>query len=166
MKNDIRTPRIDSINLGNGVEIGLFEISADASSAEIDIQLATAVLLFEVVKSDGHVDRVEVIRVIEILRERFSLSGEQVGRLLEMISDDGSQAPLQSLTDKIREHWGFAERLLLLENFWVIAIADKIIDERETKLINELARLLNLDDNEISAARQQARKRLESGAIK
>lgn len=166
MKNDIKTPRIDSINLGNGVEIGLFEISADASSTEIDIQLATAVLLFEVVKSDGHVDRVEVIRVIEILRERFSLSGEQVGRLLEMISDDGSQAPLQSLTDKIREHWGFAERLLLLENFWVIAIADKIIDERETKLINELARLLNLDDNEISAARQQARKRLESGAIK
>lgn len=166
MKNDIKTPRIDNINLGNGVEIGLFEISADASSTEIDIQLATAVLLFEVVKSDGHVDRVEVTRVIEILRERFSLSGEQVGRLLEMISDDGSQAPLQTLTDKIREHWGFAERLLLLENFWVIAIADKIIDQRETKLINELARLLNLDDNEISAARQQARKRLELGTGK
>ena len=166
MKNEDKKPLINNVNLGSGVEIGLFEISIDASSTEIDIQLATAVLLFEIVKSDGHVDRVEVTRVIEILRERFSLSGEQVGRLLEMISDDGTQAPLQSFTDKIREHWGFEQRLLLLENFWVIAIADKIIDERETKIISDLAQLLNLNDNEISAARQQARKRLESGAVK
>ena len=166
MKNETKKSAIGNINLGNGVEIGLFEISADASATEINVQLATAVLLFEVVKSDGHVDRAEVVRVIEILRQRFALTGDQVGRLLEMVRDDGTPTPVQSFTDKIRQHWGIDERLLLLENFWVIAIADKIIDARETQLIDKLAHLLNLTDNEISAARQQAQKRLESGTGK
>ena len=161
--NDKKNTDLDKIDLGHGIEIGFFNISSESTPAEIDLQLATTVLLFEVVKSDGHIDRNEVARVIEILRERFSLHADQVGRLLELVSDDGAQSPtLHDFTDKIRAHWGNNKRLELLENFWVIAIADKIIDHRETELIERIANLLNLNDTDITAARQKAQKRLES----
>lgn len=145
------------------IEVRLFNINVQYSRSVVDIQLAAAILLFEVVKADGRVDRLEVSKVIEILRNKFTLDGDEIGRLLEMVSDKGNEGlHLDSFTKKIREHWKQAERLKLLKDFWVIATADQDIDDRETELINKIAKLLNLNDDEITKAREHAELKLET----
>jgi len=145
------------------IEIRLFNINTQYDRSVIDIQLAAAILLFEVVKADGRVDRLEVSKVIDILRNKFALDGEQIGRLLEMVSDKGNEGlHLESFTKKIREHWNQDERLKLLKDFWRIATADQDIDDKETDLIYKIAKLLNLNEDEITKAREHAEQKLES----
>lgn len=147
------------------IEVRLFNINAQYNRSVIDIQLASAILLFEVVKADGRVDRLEVSKVIDILRNRFALDGEQIGRLLEMVSDKGNEGlHLESFTKKIREHWKQDERLKLLKDFWRIATADQDIDDREATLIKKIAKLLNLNEGEITKAREHAELKLETNS--
>ena len=148
------------------IEVRLFNMNVQYSRSVIDIQLASAILLFEVVKADGRIDRLEVGKVIDILREKFALGGDEIGRLLEMVSDKGNETlHLESFTKKIREYWQQDERLKLLKDFWVIASADQDIDERETDLIYKIAKLLNLNDDEINKAREHAEQKLESNKV-
>jgi uncharacterized tellurite resistance protein B-like protein len=145
------------------IEIRLFSTNDQDSLSAINIQLASAILLFEVVKADGRVDRLEMSQLIDILRKKFAIDGNETGRLLEMVSDKGNEGlHLDSFTKKIREHWNRDERLKLLKDFWVIATADKDIDDRETDLIYKIAKLLNLNEEELIAARDHAEKKLET----
>ena len=144
------------------LELSLFKATEAAELSVIDIQLAAAILMFEVVKIDGRVDRAEVAEVIEILRKQFQLESKEIGRLLEMAGDVGNEnLHLESFTSRIRAQWTEEERLQLLGDFWVIAIADRTIDDRETKLIESIALLLELDTKEIQRAQRQAKQMLE-----
>ncbi|NND00634.1 MAG: TerB family tellurite resistance protein [Gammaproteobacteria bacterium] len=144
------------------IESNLFKPAANGGPSEVEIQLAAAILMFEVVKVDGRVDRAEMTAVIDNLRRRFSLEGEEIGRLLEMVSDSGElHLDLESFAHKLCEKWGQDARLRLLADFWVIAVADKVIDDRERKLIERIAMLLNLTQEEIHRAGYQAKHWLE-----
>ena len=133
-----------------------------ATPSQQDIQLAAAILMFEVVKSDGHVNRLEMAEVMDVLRTQFSLDGEAIGHLLEVAGDLGNHLiGLDAFTHKLRDNWGVDELRRLLKDFWVIAVADRIIDERETQLIEKTATSLGLTAHDISNARQHAQQKLE-----
>ena len=146
------------------LELTLFDASEEAKLSPSSIQLAAAILMFEVVKADGVVDRMEMAEMIELLQKNFNLSGEDVGTLLEMAGDVSNESSrLDPFTLKIRQNWNADERLQLLKDFWIIAIADRDIDEREIALIEKIADLLDLDDDKIATARLHAEQRLELG---
>ena len=133
-----------------------------AALSQQDIQLAAAILMFEVVKSDGHVNRLEMAEVMDVLRTQFSLDGEAIGHLLEVAGDLGNHLiGLDAFTHKLRDNWGADELRRLLKDFWVIAVADRVIDKRETQLIEKIAKSLGLATQDISNARQHAQQKLE-----
>ena len=133
-----------------------------ALPSQQDIQLAAAILMFEVVKSDGHVNRLEMAEVMDVLRTQFSLEGEAIGQLLEVAGDLGNHLiGLDAFTDRLRNNWGVDELRRLLKDFWVIAVADRVIDKREVQLIEEIAKSLGLTAQDISNARQHAQQKLE-----
>ena len=153
---------IDKFN--DVLELSLFNSSEDAKRSPSSIQLAAAILMFEVVKADGHVDRMEVAEMIEILRKNFDLNGDEIGTLLEMAGDAGNEElHLESFGLKIRQNWNAEERLQLLKDFWIIAIADRDLDQRESDLIQRIADMLELNDKQIEIARGNAQQRLELG---
>lgn len=134
----------------------------DVDNLKVDAPTSAAVLLVAVIKADGVVDRLEFAEVIDILGRRFQMSAGMVGRLLEGASDSVSmQYDLEVFTQYLRDQWSHDERRELLKNFWEIAIADNLIDDRETTLIEKLAKLLNLTAEEITDARALAEQQLE-----
>ena len=129
------------------VEQRLFKVDQDSKLTNADIQLAAAILMFEVVLSDGHVDRMEIAEMVEILRKQFGLGGEQIGEILEQVrAVSGEKLELEPFTMKLRQYWDDDQRLSLLKNLWIIALADRVIDDREGLMIDEFARSLGLSD--------------------
>jgi uncharacterized tellurite resistance protein B-like protein len=127
-----------------------------------DARVAAAILLVAVVKADGRIERMEFAEVIDILSKQFNLPASEVGHLLEQASDSiGIDRDLNTFTMRLRNAWSEEDRLKLLKNLWGIAIADALIDDRERELIERLAKMLDLKENEIDAAREQAERQLE-----
>lgn len=129
------------------VDKRLFKKDNGESISDEDIQVAAAIFMFEVAKSDGVIDRLEIAQVINTLKRRFDLDGESVGKLIEQASDgrDGNR-DLELFSEKLRQYWSHDQRMKLLRNFWEIAFADEVVDQRERDFISKSAMLLDISE--------------------
>jgi len=126
-----------------------------------ELKLAAATLMFEVVRSDGKIERVELLAMGEILRHKFELSDEDIAIMMELArrsSDDATS--LQGFTRDICERWGNAKRVKLLEHLWVISLADKTIDSHERHTVRKIASLLYLTEMQIVQAKENAKAKM------
>jgi len=129
--------------------------------SEDDLKLAAATLMFEVIRSDGRVDKVELLYMEELLRREFKLSQEQLEDLFNSAKETSRDAiSLQGFTRKICETWGNAKRVRLLEYLWMLALADERIDPHERHIVRKVAGLLYLNDAEIVIARENAKQEM------
>lgn len=129
-----------------------------SSPSKHDIELATARLMLEVVRADGYVGKIELITMSEVLRREFNLKQTDLNDLFAEISrsrpDEGG---LQKITSTICETWGNAKRVKLLENLWIVALADQHIDQDETTLVRKLASQLCLNEMQIFRSQENAK---------
>ena len=139
----------------------LSQEGTDTQPSEHDLKLAAATLMFEVVRSDGRIDQVELIYMGEILRREFQLSQEELDELFDLAKRSASEAiSLQGFTREICEKWGNAKRVKLLEYLWMLALADDRIDPHERHLVRKVAGLLYLNEAQIVQSRENAKKQL------
>lgn len=125
---------------------------------EPDIKLATAQLMLEVIKADGRIDRVELLTMTELLRRQFKLKQVDLNELFATISKSRpNEDGLQEITRTICQTWGNAKRMKLLENLWIVALADQIIDQDENTLVRKLAGLLCLNEMQIFQTQESAK---------
>jgi DnaJ like chaperone protein len=144
------------------IEPRLFKTEQAAGLTEADIQLAAAILMFEIMVSDGHVDRVEIAEMVDILRKQFGLDGEEIGAILVQVrAVSGERLELEPFCLKLRQYWDDDQRLLLLNNLWIIALADRVLDDRERSIIDQFAKSLNLSDENIERTQAAAQQRLD-----
>ncbi|RBP48432.1 TerB family tellurite resistance protein [Arenicella xantha] len=128
----------------------------------LDIQTAAAALMIKVMEADGVVDKLELANVIEILRNQFLMTSDEIIPLLDRASAASNQEKsLETLAGKLCRDWGPKERSQLLDDFWLIAISDNDIDFGERAVIDSIARGLGLGANDIQAARTKAEQKLE-----
>ena len=133
----------------------------DKDPSDADLKLAAATLMFEVVRSDGRVDQVELIYMGEILRREFHLSETELDELSQLAKDTANAATsLQGFTRDICNNWGNSKRMKLLEYLWMIALADDKIDPHERHLVRKVAGLLYLNDDQVLKSREQAKRQL------
>lgn len=144
------------------IEERFFRAAKEAGLNESDIELAAAILMFEVIMSDGHVDHKEISKMMDILRTQFALDGIAIGGLLENVrSSSGGPLDLDEFVLKLKQYWVKEEHIRLLNNLWLIALADRRIDDRERELIEHIAVRLELSSDEITQAQTLAEQRLE-----
>lgn len=132
--------------------------SSNRKSESDELKLAAATLMFEVVRSDGRIDKTELIAMGEVLRQQFKFSEEDIATMIELAkstSDDATS--LQGFTREICENWGNAKRMSLVEHLWVIALADKNIDAHERHTVRKVAALLYLNEGQIVQAKENAK---------
>lgn len=131
-----------------------------ASSAQQthSVQLAAAVLLVEVVRADAAMDDAERTAMVRALRERFTLSDDEVDRLLELAVDTARTAyDYQRFTGQLNDHFTQPQKIELVEAMWQVAYADARLDENEMHAISKVAGLLHVTHGEYIAAKMRAK---------
>ncbi len=132
---------------------------ADAASpaAEHTLQLATAVLLMEVMRADAQFGPDERRTVLAALRDKFALSDEEAQALAERAELAARQATdLFAFTSHINQHFDMAQKLRMIEHMWRVAYADGHLSEHERHLLWRVADLLHVPQGAYQHARQRA----------
>jgi uncharacterized tellurite resistance protein B-like protein len=125
-----------------------------------DIALAAATLMFEVVKSDSDIHLFENQQMIEQLRKQFCLSCEEIAELVALAEDTSDKSiSLHDFTRELCDAWNNSQRCELVEDLWLIALADGKIDAHERHIIRKIAALLYLTDRQIILAKEAAKSR-------
>ncbi len=130
---------------------------ASPQSAEHALQLATAVMLVEVMRADSsfHAGEREAVRAA--LCDKFELSPDEAQRLAELAETTAQGATdLFGFTSRIHERFDMAQKLRMVEHMWRVAYADGHLSEHERHVLWRVADLLHVPQGAYVHARPRA----------
>jgi uncharacterized tellurite resistance protein B-like protein len=132
--------------------------SNDVRPPEHTLQLATAVLMIEVMRADAESTDTERATVMRILRELFQLSDSEVRQLSALGQQTAQQAhDLHQFTSLITRELGREERGRIVEYMWQVAYADRHISAHENHLMRRMTDLLHISQADYIAAKMRAK---------
>ncbi|GAC08128.1 tellurite resistance TerB family protein [Paraglaciecola chathamensis] len=106
-------------------------------------EVATAVLLYELMRADGDFSAEEQSAYEHILRTRFTLDDTQLTELLDLTKDKAAQAvDFSQFTRVINDTCTPEQRRGIIDGLWKIAYADDVLDPEEEHMIRRVADLL------------------------
>lgn len=130
----------------------------DAQQREHEVQLATALLLVEVARADYTEELVEDRAILELLREFFDLSEDEVALLTDKARAAADHAAsLQGFTRQLNEELELAEKHRIVEMLWRVAFADEKLSKYEDGLVRKIADLLYVSHSDLIRIRNQVR---------
>lgn len=123
-----------------------------------DISLAVTAVMVEIMHIDGKLDDAEHNTIIEAIEKRFGLSSAEVERLIEEAKRATVNASdLHQFTSQIIKHYKTEERIEIIKELWLVAMADGHIDPHEESLIRRTAELIGVYHKEYIQAKIDAR---------
>ena len=126
------------------------------------VQLATAVLMVEVMRAEPGIKAEERSAVMRTLRTRFSLGADELARLVELAEQAAKTAyDYHRFTSSINGHFTHPQKISIIENMWQVAYADAHLDAHENHLIGKIASLLHVTQGEYIAAKMRAKEAAE-----
>lgn len=129
-----------------------------AQSVEHTLQLATAVLLVEVMRSDPTLGDGERAAVIAALRDKFALTDDEIERLYELAERTQRTATdFFAFTSRLNEGFDAAQKVRMIEHLWRVAYADGKLDAHENHVMRRIADLLHVPQGDYVMAKQRAR---------
>jgi uncharacterized tellurite resistance protein B-like protein len=139
----------------------LFDSLADPDenrSPERDVQLATAVLLLEVMRVEppGSAQARDALQ--SALQTRFGLSDAELHNLLRLADREAHGLyDYHRFTSMLNDHLAHPQKIAVVESMWTLAYADAQLDPNETHLIGKVAGLLHVTQGEYIAAKMRAK---------
>jgi uncharacterized tellurite resistance protein B-like protein len=131
---------------------------AAASHGACNLQLATAVLLFEVIRSAENTSEAERTQMLNILRKRFALSDEALAQLVAQAEKTAKSAnDYFSFTSLMNDNFTQAQKIQVVEFMWEVAYADGTLDANEQHLVSKIAGLLYVTHGEYIGAKMRAK---------
>ena len=128
------------------------------SRPEHTLQLATAVLLIEIMRSDAESTDDEQTTILKILKERFQLSDAEVAQLSKLGHQTAKTAhDFHQFTSLINRELESSEKVRIVEYMWQVAYADSRISAHENHLMRRMADLLYISHADYIAAKMRAR---------
>lgn len=119
------------------------------SESQHTIELATAVLFYEVMRADHKFEKLEQDSYRKQLEKHFSLTGielEMVCQLSQSQADDA--ADYQQFTRVINDKYDLTEKRAVLDSLWTVAYADHELSPDEEYTIRKIADLLYIPHNQ------------------
>jgi uncharacterized tellurite resistance protein B-like protein len=127
-------------------------------SDEHGLQLATAVLLLEVMRSDSNISDTERRAAVLALRGKFALTDDEMEHLLVQAERSVKNSnDYFHYTSAINEHFTHAQKIQVVEHMWDVAYADGVLDAHENHVISKVAGLLHVTHGEYIAAKLHAK---------
>lgn len=123
------------------------------------VELAAAVLLFEVAWADHDISDVELQTVREALIREFGIDAATVDELVaESRSQHEDSVGVHRFTRAIVEVWTSEQRFQLVVQLWRLAFCDAHVDKYEDAAIRKIAELLYVSHREFISAKRTARR--------
>lgn len=136
-----------------------------AADEEHQLQLACAVLLMEVMRAEPELRQEERQAVMAALRRKFTLSPDEVERLVELADEKARTAnDFFAFTSTLNDRFNHEQKVRIVEYMWQVAYADGQVDENENHLISKVAGLLHVTHGEYIAAKLHAKQAAGLGA--
>ena len=130
---------------------------APPQAVEHTLQLATAVLLVEVMRADASFHEAERNAVLAALRQVFHLADDEAQRLAELATATARQATdLFGFTSHVNSHFDMAQKLHMVELMWQVAYADGHLADHERHVLWRVADLLHVPQGAYVNARIRA----------
>ena len=122
------------------------------------LQLATAALLVEVVRSDGGIAPAERQALLAAIGTRFALAPEEAATLIDLAEQETRLAnDTFQFTSLINRSFSPSQKLRLVELMWQVAYADATLGAHEQHVLRKLAELLHVPHGDYIAAKMRAR---------
>ena len=122
------------------------------------LQLATAALLVEVVRSDGGIAPAEREALLAAIGARFALAPEEAVTLIDLAEQETRLAnDTFQFTSLINRSFSPSQKLSLVELMWQVAYADATLGAHEQHVLRKLAELLHVPHGDYIAAKMRAR---------
>jgi len=124
----------------------------------IHCNLATAVLLVEVMRADPAIRAEERSAVMASLKMRFALGPDELARLVDLAEQAAETAyDYHRFTSSINGHFTHPQKISIIENMWQVAYADAHLDAHENSLIGKIAGSLHVTQGEYIGAKMRAK---------
>jgi len=118
-----------------------------------EMLLAACALLLELASADGEFTHEERKRIYALFRDEYQMFTEDIEELIDLTEDAvGFGREHAEFTAIVNAEYSIHEKLHLVALMWKIVFADGIVDERESKLVETLARKLGISDKDIRQA--------------
>ena len=141
-------------------------VNAEQAAQQNDkkIELATAALMFELMRTDSRIDEREKQMLTELLRKTFALEHDSLQELLGLAETAAKQATsLFEFTSLINESYSYEQRVQLIENLWRVAFADHTLDRYEEHMIRKVGDLIHIKHSDFIRTKLQVKKALQGG---
>lgn len=130
---------------------------APPQDTEHVLQLATAVMLVEVMRADASFGDDERRAVLAALRDKFALAEDEAQRLAELAERHAREATdLFGFTSHINAHFDMPQKLRMIEHMWRVAYADGRLSDHERHVMWRIADLLHVPQGAYVHARMRA----------
>jgi uncharacterized tellurite resistance protein B-like protein len=127
------------------------------------VELATAVLLVEVMRADAEIGAGERAAALRQLGAAFQLAPADVQDLLAVAEERSRQAnDLFGFTSVLNERLTQPQKIAVVEQMWRIAFADAGADPGESHIISKVAGLLHVTHGDYIAAKLHAQQDIGS----
>lgn len=122
------------------------------------ISMATCALLLEIAHADSEFSDDEKDKIINILENKFNLSGSDAQSLIELAELERKESlDLWQFTNLINQNFTREEKIRVLEVLWSVVYADGKVDMHEEYLMRKLSFLLNIDHSDMIDTKIRAR---------
>lgn len=122
------------------------------------LQVATAALLFEMMRMDNQLKDEEHQAIASTLQTQFNLGEAQIETLMVLAEQEAHEAnDYYQFTSLINQHCDQTQKVQIIENLWHVAMIDGHLDAHELHLMRKLADLLYIGHADYVAAKQRAR---------
>jgi uncharacterized tellurite resistance protein B-like protein len=132
-----------------------------ATDGEHALRLATAALLFEMMRMDESIHASEREVACRVLQDKFGLEAAETEQLLALAEQEAAESTdYYQFTSLINRHFSPEKKVKVVELLWRVAYADGRLDRYEEHLVRKLAELLYVSHTDYIAAKHRA---LEQG---
>lgn len=132
--------------------------SAVPDTARHSVGVATAVLLFEVLRMDGEIEPAERAAVRRTVHASLGLTGEQADALIRQAEQQDRQASdLYQFTSLLNREFSAQQKAQVVEQLWRVAFADAQLSAWEQHIVRKVADLLYVPHSAYIAAKIRAR---------
>ena len=112
---------------------------------EHELQMATVVLLVEMIHMDDEIKAEELDTVFRLIRVKFSLTPEDTTSLISLAEEHRKNATdYYQFTSVINKGFSFEQKLKLIECLWEVAFADGELDMYEEHMVRKIADLIHI----------------------
>ena len=130
----------------------------DQKKNAFEIDLISSVLAYEVARSDGDIDQVELSRLLEEIKKislKVGKSEEDILNLIEIYSNDS--VSFYEFIEDINTNFTKEDKLAMISFLWEVAYADSKLDVDEERLIRRIADLIRLKDVDVLKLKDKAK---------